>query len=125
MKISVVAVKSMFIHSTACLIDLSLTFPPGPPTGQVAEYFRSSSLSSKKTSKGSPKKVDFQEGITVVLIPARQEYVQADLADVLWWNPQDFHEFKLNARHERKMLRTRTPPAATLSSSSGQLLSTC
>jgi hypothetical protein len=55
----------------------------------------------KKVEK---RRVKFQAAVRVVLIPSRNEYINAGMGDVLWWEESDYSVFKRAAVSELKML---------------------
>jgi hypothetical protein len=48
------------------------------------------------------RKVQFCQSVSVVLIPTSQEYIDQKLDEVLWYNDNDFKDFKLSAIEEIK-----------------------
>jgi len=57
---------------------------------------------SNKKTRTSKKKVSFHHTAFVVLIPTVDEYHNAGLSNLLWWNDCDFHSFKVSAADEVK-----------------------
>jgi len=57
---------------------------------------------SNKKTKTCKKKVSFHHTAFVVLIPTVDEYHNAGLSNLLWWNDCDFHSFKVSAADEVK-----------------------
>jgi len=57
---------------------------------------------SNKKTKTSKKKVTFHHTAFVVLIPTVDEYHNAGLSNLMWWNDCDFHSFKISAADEVK-----------------------
>ena len=55
----------------------------------------------KKVEK---RRVKFQAAVRVVLIPSRNEYINAGMGDALWWEESDYSVFKRAAVSELKML---------------------
>jgi hypothetical protein len=50
-------------------------------------------ISTKSVCK---KTVTFYSEIKVILIPCRQEYIECGLISVLWWEPSDYINFRIN-----------------------------
>jgi hypothetical protein len=48
------------------------------------------------------KQLRFSESVKVVLIPTADEYRKANFAEVLWWAPSSYEEFKRSALEEIK-----------------------
>lgn len=46
--------------------------------------------------------IHFNEKVSVLLIPCRQEYVEANLSNVVWWKSPDYRQFQFDAFSEVK-----------------------
>lgn len=53
-------------------------------------------MESTLTKSVCKKKVTFYNEVTVMLIPCRQEYIECGLISVLWWEPTDYINFRIN-----------------------------
>ena len=48
------------------------------------------------------KKVKFCKNVKVILIPSTNEYIEAQLKHVIWWNADDYKIFKMQAVEDIK-----------------------
>lgn len=46
--------------------------------------------------------IHFNEKVSVLLIPCRQEYIEAKLSNVVWWKSPDYRQFQFDAYSEVK-----------------------
>mmetsp|Transcript_16620 Transcript_16620/g.14987 ORF Transcript_16620/g.14987 Transcript_16620/m.14987 type:complete len:152 (+) Transcript_16620:83-538(+) len=53
-----------------------------------------------KPSKSSKRKISFSGNVKVVLIPTREEYINAKLGELIWYNSNDLTILKNNAKDE-------------------------
>lgn len=60
----------------------------------------------KESSEGTKKErtVTFNPVARVILIPSRQEYHDAELAELLWWTRKELKSFQLEAKREIRQL---------------------
>jgi hypothetical protein len=59
--------------------------------------------------KKTIKKVTFSNIVSLHLIPSRQELIDANLLDDLWWDKQDCSRFYLESLVEMKELKEKHP----------------
>jgi len=64
------------------------------------DNFQKLTLTSSVRAAKIARKVQFNGMVAVILIPTREEFRQAKLADVLSWQQDEYHEFKLQAAQE-------------------------
>ena len=55
------------------------------------------------------KKVKFCKNVKVILIPTLNEYIEAQLKSVIWWNDEDYKSFKSEAVIEIKQYIEKYP----------------
>ena len=53
-------------------------------------------------TKRNNKVIHFNEKVSVLLIPCRQEYLEANLGNVVWWKSPDYRQFQFDAFSEVK-----------------------
>ena len=53
-------------------------------------------------TKRNNKVIHFNEKVSVLLIPCRQEYLEANLSNILWWKSPDYRQFQFDAFSEVK-----------------------
>ena len=53
-------------------------------------------------SKSNNKVIHFNEKVSVLLIPCRQEYLEANLGNIVWWKSPDYRQFQFDAFSEVK-----------------------
>lgn len=53
-------------------------------------------------TKRNNKVIHFNEKVSVLLIPCRQEYLEANLSNIVWWKSPDYRQFQFDAFSEVK-----------------------
>ena len=53
-------------------------------------------------TKRNNKVIHFNEKVSVLLIPCRQEYLEANLGNIVWWKSPDYRQFQFDAFSEVK-----------------------
>mmetsp|Transcript_24362 Transcript_24362/g.22138 ORF Transcript_24362/g.22138 Transcript_24362/m.22138 type:complete len:155 (+) Transcript_24362:25-489(+) len=46
------------------------------------------------------KKISFNTSVKVILIPTREEYIEANISELIWYNHSDYYSYKISARDE-------------------------
>ncbi len=61
----------------------------------------------QKWGKRILRPVKFQDNVSVILVPSREEYLRADLGSHLWWNKSEQSRFQDEAAVEVRLYRER------------------
>lgn len=97
----------------------SSAYAASVPAAEMSDEF------ALKQSLQSARKVGFCPTVSVVLIPTKEDFMQANLLDSLWYSHEDLSKFKSVAREERRMLLSHPPAIPVVAAPDSASMAIC